>query len=449
MGVAVVVIANDFSAINVALPTMEKDFDTNINTIQWVVNAYALTFGVMIVTGGRLADMFGRRNAFFLGTAIFASMSALGGAAQTETWLIATRTLMGIGGALMWPAILGMTYALLPEDKAGLAGGIIIGAAGLGNAIGPLIGGVLTDALSWRWIFFLNVPISIFAVLVTYRLVKVAEPDEGRQQIDYPGIAAISIGLVSLLVALDQIDDWGLSDPRVLGMFALAAVLLVAFVPIERRAGAHALVPRAVMANESFRASCLAILLMSATFFAALLYLPQFMQHQLGYSPLGAGVGLLPFLATFATVSFVAGPLYERLGAKLLASVGAGCIAVAPLIFSLVASRSSYASLVPGMVVLGIGIGSFYPTATTAGVTSVEKSQTSLAGGIVYMFQIAGGSIGLGLTTTVFSSQASFVDGIEAAFRLDAALSLAGFLVALFFVGGRLLRRRSVESASA
>jgi EmrB/QacA subfamily drug resistance transporter len=449
MGSAVVVIANDFSAINVALPTMEKDFDTNINTIQWVVNAYALTFGVLIVTGGRLADMFGRRNAFFLGTAIFASMSALGGAAQTETWLIASRTLMGIGGALMWPAILGMTYALLPDDKAGLAGGIIIGAAGLGNAIGPLIGGVLTDALSWRWIFFLNVPISAFAILVTYRLVKVAEPDPDEQRIDYPGIAAISVGLVSLLVALDQIDDWGFGDPRVIGLFALAAVLLVAFVPIERRAGPHALVPRAVMANESFRASCLAILLMSATFFAALLYLPQFMQHQLGYSPLQAGLGMLPFLATFALVSFTAGPLYERLGAKLLASVGAACITIAPLAFSLVGSSSGLGSLIPGMVVLGIGIGSFYPTATTAGVTSVDESQTSLAGGIVYMFQIAGGSIGLGLTTTIFSAQASFVDGIQAAFRLDAALSLAGFLIALFFVGGRLLGRRTSEGASA
>jgi EmrB/QacA subfamily drug resistance transporter len=449
MGVAVVVIANDFSAINVALPTMEEDFDTNVNTIQWVVNAYALTFGVMIVTGGRLADMFGRRNAFFLGTAIFASMSALGGAAQSETWLIASRTLMGIGGALMWPAILGMTYALLPEDKAGLAGGIIIGAAGLGNAIGPLIGGVLTDALSWRWIFFLNVPISVFAVLVTHRLVKVTEPDAGEQRIDYPGIAAISVGLVSLLVALDQIDDWGFGDPRVIGMFALAVTLLVAFVPIERRAGKSALVPREVMANESFRASCLAILLMSATFFAALLYLPQFMQHQLGYSPLEAGLGMLPFLATFACVSFVAGPLYERLGAKLLASVGGLCIALAPFLFSLVGEDSGYTSLIAGMVVLGIGIGSFYPTATTAGVTSVDESQTSLAGGIVYMFQIAGGSIGLGLTTTVFSAQASFVDGIQAAFRLDAALSLVGFLVALFFVGGRLLSRRSSEGASA
>jgi EmrB/QacA subfamily drug resistance transporter len=445
MSMSVLVIANDFSAVNVAIPTMEKDFSTNVNTIQWVVNAYALTFGVMIVTGGRLADMFGRRRAFFLGTAIFASMSALGGAAQTETWLIATRVVMGIGGALMWPAILGMTFELLPAEKAGLAGGIILGAAGLGNAIGPLIGGVLTDALSWRWIFFLNVPISIFAVVVTYYLVHVKEPEAEAQRIDYPGIATLSIGLVSLLVGLDQVDDWGWGDPRVIGMFALAAVLIASFVPIERRAGLRALVPRAVLRNESFRASCVAITLMSATFFAALLYLPQFMQKHLDYSPLEAGVGVLPFLATFALVSFIAGPLYNRVGAKPLAVVGAGCITVAPFLFSQVTESSGYSALVPGMFVLGIGIGSFYPTATTAGVTSVDESQSSLAGGILYMCQIAGGAIGLGLTTTVFSAQDSFVDGIQAAFRLDAALSLLGFLVAAFFVGGRLLGGRAVR----
>jgi EmrB/QacA subfamily drug resistance transporter len=438
MGISVVVIANDFSAVNVALPTMEKDFHTNVNTIQWVINAYALTFGVMIVTGGRLADMFGRKRAFFLGTAIFASMSALGGAAQTETWLIASRVVMGIGGALMWPAILGMTYEILPEDKAGLAGGIVIGAAGLGNAMGPLIGGVLTDALSWRWIFFLNVPIAIFAVLVTYYMVRVKEPEVDEQRIDYLGITAISVGLVSLLVALDQVADWGWGDPRVIGLLAIAALFVAAFLPIERRAGMNALVPHDVMRNENFRSSCLAILFMSATFFAALLYLPQFMQNHLGYSPLEAGVGMLPFLATFAVVSFVAGPLYNRLGAKPLAALGAACITIAPFLFSLVGERSSYSSLIVGMVVLGIGIGSFYPTATTAGVTSVDESKTSLAGGIVYMFQIAGGSIGLGLTTAVFSAQESFVDGIQAGFRLDAGLSLVGFLIALFFVGGRL-----------
>jgi len=447
MGIAVVVIANDFSAINVALPTMEKDFDTNINTIQWVVNAYALTFGVMIVTGGRLADMFGRRNAFFLGTAIFASMSALGGAAQTETWLIATRTLMGIGGALMWPAILGMTYALLPEDKAGLAGGIIIGAAGLGNAIGPLIGGVLTQELSWRWIFFLNVPIAAFAVGVTWFLVHVKEPETGERRIDYPGIAAISVGLVSLLVALDQVADWGWTDPRVLALLALAAATLIAFVPIERRAGTHALVPKEVMRNESFTASCIAVLFMSATFFASLLYLPQFMEKQLDYTPLEAGVGMLPFLATFAAVSFVAGPLFNRLGAKTLAVFGAACITLAPFLFSMVDGDSGYGSLVLGMVVLGIGIGSFYPTATTAGVTSVDESQTSLAGGIVYMFQIAGGSIGLGLTTTVFSANVPpFIDGFQAGFRLDAAIALIGLAVSVLFVGGALLARREAAT---
>ena len=445
MSLSVLVIANDFSAVNVAIPTMEKDFSTNINTIQWVVNAYALTFGVMIVTGGRLADMFGRKRAFFLGTAIFASMSALGGAAQTEDWLIASRVVMGIGGALMWPAILGMTFELLPSEKAGLAGGIILGAAGLGNAIGPLIGGVLTDALSWRWIFFLNVPVAAFAVLVTYYLVEVKEPEGGDRRIDYPGIATISVGLVSLLVALDQVDDWGWGDPRVIAMLALAAVLIAAFVPIERRAGMSALVPRAVMRNESFRASCVAITLMSATFFAALLYLPQYMQKHLGYSPLEAGVGVLPFLATFALVSFVAGPLYNRVGAKPLAVLGAACITVAPFLFSQVSESSTYSALVPGMFVLGIGIGAFYPTATTAGVTSVDESQSSLAGGILYMCQIAGGAIGLGLTTTVFSAQGSFVDGIEAAFRLDAGLSLVGFLIALFFVGGRLFGRTPAD----
>jgi EmrB/QacA subfamily drug resistance transporter len=436
---AVVVIANDFTAVNVALPTMESDFDTDINTIQWVINAYALTFGVMIVTGGRLADMFGRRNAFFLGAAIFASMSALGGVAQTETWLIAARVAMGIGGALMWPAILGMTYELLPEEKAGLAGGIIIGAAGIGNALGPLLGGFLTDELSWRWIFFLNVPIAAFAVGVTYWLVHVSEPESGERRLDYPGIAALSVGLVSLLVALDQVADWGWGDPKVIALLVLAVVLVGLFVRLEGRAGSHALVPREVMRNESFTASCIAILFMAATFFAALLYLPQFMEKQLGYSALESGVGMLPFLAVFALASFAAGPLYNRLGAKPLAVVGAALITLGPLLLSFLDEASGYSALILGMVVLGIGAGSFIPTATTAGVTSVDDSQTSLAGGIIYMFQIAGGSIGLGLTTTVFSGAIPpFVDGVQAAFRLDAALSLVGLLVAIAFVGGRI-----------
>src|SRR5436190_20309866 len=181
MGVAVLVVATDFAALSVGLPSMETTFHSDLGTVRWVINGYALVFGVMIVTGGRLADMFGRRRAFVAGAAIFALFSVIGGAAQNTTWLIACRVLMGIGGALMWPAILGMTYAVLPESKAGLAGGLILGAAGIGNAMGPLLGGVLTDELSWRWIFFLNIPIAAFAVLVTWLKVHQPRPEVADQ----------------------------------------------------------------------------------------------------------------------------------------------------------------------------------------------------------------------------------------------------------------------------
>jgi MFS family permease len=153
MGVAVLVIANDFTALSVALPQIERAFRTDITSVQWVINSYALVFGVLIVPGGRLADIFGRRRIFFLGAALFATFSLLGGFAPALGWLIACRVLMGVGGAMMWPAILGMTYSLLPREKAGLAGGLILGAAGFGNAVGPLIGGALTDSLGWEWIF--------------------------------------------------------------------------------------------------------------------------------------------------------------------------------------------------------------------------------------------------------------------------------------------------------
>jgi Na+/melibiose symporter-like transporter len=257
-----------------------------------------------------------------------------------------------------------------------------------------------------------------------------------------PGVGALSIGLVALLLALDQVTDWGWSDPRILGLFGACVALLVTFAVVERHAGERALVPRDVIANRAFRAACLATLLMSAVLFAVLLFLPQFMQKILGWSPLEAGAGLLPLMGVFAITSFAAGPLYEHLGAKVVVSAGAVCLAAGTFLISLVGRDSGWGELVPGMVVTGLGVGLFYSSITTAAVTALDPSRSSLAGGIVYMFQIAGGSIGLGLTTAVFSSQIPpFADGIQAAFRLDAALSLIGFLIALFFVGGRLFGR--------
>jgi EmrB/QacA subfamily drug resistance transporter len=493
MAISVFVVANDVTALSVALPQIEQDFDSDVTTVQWVVSAYALVFGVLIVTGGRLADMLGRRRIFFIGAGIFAGFSLLAGAAQSDIWLIVCRALMGVGGAMMWPAVLGMTYDILPAERAALAGSLIIGSAGFGNAAGPLLGGVLTDALSWRWILFINVPIAGLACLVTWRSVRESKGAGADEGIDVAGVATLSVGLVALLLGLDQVTQWGWTDPRILGLFAACALLLVAFSFIERRAGARALVPREVMSNPAFRAACLATLLMSAVFFVVLLYLPQFMQKILDYSPLEAGAGLLPLMGVFAVTSFAAGPLYERIGAKPAVSAGAACLALGTFLISLIGPDSGWVALVPGMVVTGMGIGLFYSSITTAAVTALDPSRASLAGGIVYMFQVAGGSVGLGLTTTVFTTASqdrlqreakglsekeieevqgalagtesaaeivarqsaaaaerllelvrdAFVAGLNWSFRLVAGLALAGLLVAVLFVGGPLRRRRS------
>jgi EmrB/QacA subfamily drug resistance transporter len=493
MAISVFVVANDVTALSVALPQIEQDFDSDVTTVQWVVSAYALVFGVLIVTGGRLADMLGRRRVFFMGAGIFAGFSLLAGAAQSDIWLIVCRALMGVGGAMMWPAVLGMTYDILPAERAALAGSLIIGSAGFGNAAGPLLGGVLTDALSWRWILFINVPIAALACFVTWRSVRESKGAGADEGIDVPGVATLSVGLVALLLALDQVTQWGWTDPRILGLFAACALLLIAFSFIERHAGARALVPREVMGNPAFRAACLATLLMSAVFFVVLLFLPQFMQKILNYSPLEAGAGLLPLMGVFAVTSFAAGPLYERIGAKPAVSAGAACLALGTFLISLIGRDSGWAALVPGMVVTGMGIGLFYSSITTAAVTALDPSRASLAGGIVYMFQVAGGSVGLGLTTTVFTTASqdrlqreakglsekeieevqgalagtesaaeivarqsgaaaerllevvrdAFVAGLNWSFRLVALLALAGLLVAVLFVGGSLRRRRS------
>ncbi len=489
MGLGVFVIANDFTALNVALPNIEGDLDADVGSVQWVINAYALVFGMAIVTGGRLADMFGRRRIFFIGSILFAAFSLLGAFAPNLGTLIAARVGMGVGGALMWPAILGMTFAALPESKAGLAGGLILGVAGIGNAIGPLIGGVLTEAFDWRAIFVLNVPVAAIAMFVTWRKVH-QEEERSREGIDYVGMATLSGGLVLLLLGLDQAVDWGWGDPRVIAMFALAAILIVSFAVIEPRLGARALIPADVFANRRFRSACLVVLLLSAVFFSAILYIPQFFEKILGYSTVEAGLAMLPMLATFALTSFIAGPLYGRIGMRMAVGIGAGLIAAGQVLLAIfVGPEAGFLALAPGLLILGIGCGMFYPSVTTAAVTALDSARSSLAGGIVYMFQIAGGAVGLGASTAIFTASSenelgeqaaragvdlsahqqavmhgelagtdsaaaalaelphdvvaqierivhdSFANGVQTSFRAIAAVAVVGFLVAAFSLG--------------
>jgi EmrB/QacA subfamily drug resistance transporter len=490
MALAVFAIANDFTAMNVVLPALEQDLDTDLSRVQWVVNGYAIVFGVLIVPGGRLADLFGRKEMLALGAAIFAGFSFLGGLAPDITLLIVARILMGVGGALMWPAILGLMYAILPAEKAGLAGGLVIGVAGIGNAAGPVIAGALAES-SWRYIFFLNLPIAAIAVAATWRFVHVERARE-ESRIDYLGTALLSLSLLSLLVALTVAPTDGYGSPVVLVGFVVSAMAIVGFVVRERSAGESGLVPPSLIANRPFLWACLAVLAMAGTFFATLFYLPQFFQKILGHGTLAAGVMLLPFVGVFALASFGQNWLTGVIGTKAVISLGATCLFVGPFLFvGLLDETSGYGSVVPGMVVLGVGVGLFYSAVTTAALTAVEPSRSSLAGGLLYMFQIAGGAVVLALTTTVFLATSSaeiddgaqqvgislssselvdvqgvligtetgqalvaadpaqaeqltevvrdaFVSGMRWAFSFDALLAAAGLAIALLAVGGPL-----------
>jgi EmrB/QacA subfamily drug resistance transporter len=434
MALGIFVIANDFTALSVAVVPIENDLDTTLNRAQWVINAYTVVFGVMIVTGGRLADLYGRRRVFMIGAAIFAAFSLLGGLAPNIETLIAARALMGIGGALIWPSVLGMTYAVLPEDKASLAGGLVIGVAGLGNATGPLIAGLLTDVLSWRWVFFVNVPIAVLAMIVIRR--NVAESAAGRRVgVDYQGIASLSVAVILVLVGLDHGTAVGFTDPVVVAMMAVGILLLVAFAVIEARKGDDALVPRRVMKSRQFASAVLSVTLMSATFFGILVYIPQFLQKELGWSALQAGAGLLPMMLIFAGTSFLAGPLYNRIGARLVTGAGGICLTAGALGLAL-AITSGYPLLIPGLLLAGVGVGLYYSAITTVAVTAVSSEDNSLAGGIAYMGNVAGGSIGLGLNTAIVLLAASLADGIRIAFFVDAALGLVATAIVIVAIRG-------------
>ena len=437
MSVSILVVANDFTSLSVALPAIEESLHTDVTTVQWLITGFALVFGVLIVSCGRLADMFGRRRIFFLGAIVFAVASALAGMTSQAWELIAARLIMGVGGAMMWPSVLGMTFAMVPPDRQALAGSVVIGSAGIGNAAGPLLGGVLTDTVGWRWIFFLNVFIATAAFLITWLVVKDDTPQYRNEKIDFLGVGTLSVCLLALLLALDIGTDAGWTDPLILGLFGMSIVFGLVFTGVERRAGDNALLPDNVVANREFLAAGVATLMMSAIFFAALLYLPQFMTKQLGFSALESGAGLLPMMLTFALSSFVAGPLYEKLGPRIIVSLGAIALASGMFMLSDLTRHSTFADLIPGMVVLGVGIGLFYSSITTVGISALKPEQSSLAGAIIYMFQIAGGSIGLGLNTAIVVSSPALASGINRAFEFNGLVALLGLIVALTFIRGR------------
>ena len=263
--------------------------------------------------------------------------------------MIAARAFMGIGGAMMWPSVIGMIYAIVPASRSGLAGGIVIGVAGLGNSVGPLVGGAFTELLSWRWIFLVNVPIALVAGLVVRRTVpesKVAT----RARVDALGVATLSAAVILILVALDigSGEATGFASPPVVAMLVLGVALLPVFAVQQRHRGEDALVPRRVMSRRTFTGAVLSILCMGTVLFGVLLYVPQYLEKDLGWGPFAAGAALLPLQAVFAAVSFAAGPLYQRVGGRTVLTAGAGCLTGGALLLAALTGHG-YPPLVPSL----------------------------------------------------------------------------------------------------
>ena len=448
MVLASFMVASDITSLGVILPKIESQFDAQVATVQWVVNAYTLVFGMLLIAGGRLADQLGRRRMLFIGVAIFGAASVIAGAAPGVFWLIGARALMGVGGALMWPPTLSISYSIMPKSKAALAGGIILGAMGLGAAAGPLIGGALAEFASWRWVLFVNVPISALVIVVARLKLRIPSPPRRRERIDYAGIAALAVSLLALLLALDQASDWGFGDYRIIGLLAFSALLLAAFVAIERRAGEAALVPSRLLRERTLSSALGARVLIAGAWFVPLVYLPGLMEKVYDYSPIEAGLGMLPMMLAFTVVSFAAGPLYPRTGAKLM---GVGGIAVqlcGAVLLLPITPHSGYGVLLPGLLLLGAGFGFCAAALNTAGVMAVPSEHASLAGAMLYMSQLVGGSIGLGGATTILTTTAAVhLRDAAAALELKSSQLQAAFGVLSGGESGRTLLKRFPNSA--
>ena len=401
MGIGILAIAVDLTSINVAIPAIQKSFNVSIETVEWMISGFMLAFGVLLVTAGRLADTYGRKKIFLIGMAIFGAASLVGGLSQDAGLLIAMRVMQGVGGSILWPSVIGITFASVSKQHKGLAMGLVFGIAGIGNSLGPLVGGILTEDISWRWVLFANVPMAVIAVFITYFIVDEQSGENIEKRIDFPGIATISIALVSFLYAINQSTSWGWLSEKTVGLLIVSAVSIFLFFKLERNKE-NALIPADVMKNGQFMRYCLTISVLAPTFFLIFLYLPQYLEKFLGFSPIEAGAGVVPAVITFAIMSPFAGKVFNALGARM--SIFLGMLITAIGTFGLVffGFKGAYINMVLPCLICGVGIGIALACINTAAVGSVDESRASLAGGLTMLFQMGGAALGIAIVTTIF-----------------------------------------------
>jgi len=393
----------DITIVNVALPDIQRALHASFSDLQWVIDAYALTLAAFLLTSGSLADMYGRRLLYLIGLAVFTCASALCGFAANPIMLQLSRGLQGVGGAIMFAVSLALLADAFRGRDRGIAFGVWGAVTGLAVAIGPLIGGVLTSGLSWRWIFFVNIPIGIAALAISWsRVAESRAPQASRP--DWLGFALFTVALATLVYGLIEANDRSFTSGLVLSCFAVAAVLLIAFVLAEMRV-AHPMFELALFRVPTFNGGLVAAFGLSASIFSVLLYLVLYLQDILGYSPLGAGVRVLFLSGGILVTATVAGRLSSRVPVRLLIGPGLILVGVSLLLMRGLTAASSWTHLIPGMIVGGLGVGLVNPPLASTAVGVVPPQKAGMASGINSTFRQVGIATGIALLGALFSNK--------------------------------------------
>lgn len=442
LAVSQLLIVVDATIVNVALAAIRDDLGFAAHDLQWVITAYTLAFGGLLVLGGRLADRFGRRRMFVVGSLVFAVASLLGGWAETSVVLVAARAAQGVGAAVMAPAALALLMAVFPVGRERtMALGVWAGVTAGGTALGLILGGVLTQALSWPWVFWINVPVAAAAVALAVAVLPAGRGERG-EGMDVAGAVTVTGGLIALVYGLVRSTEAGWTSPGTLGALGAALVLLVAFGVLQAR-GAHPLVPPRLMRIRGVWGADVIGLIFGVAIYALFFFLSLFLATALEYGPVSVGLAFLPMTVAIAIAARLAGGPLAAVRPDRLAVTGSLLVAAGLAVLTRVGPDAGYADTVlPGVVLAGFGLGLAFVPLTTAAVSSADPSDSGVASALFNAGQQLGGAIGLAVLTTASatrtarlvsegeSATAAATAGWSLGFAIGAATALTGAVIA-------------------
>jgi EmrB/QacA subfamily drug resistance transporter len=451
---ALFMIMLDNTVVNVALPAIQRELGITRAELEWTVAAYALTFASLLLTGGKLGDLFGRRLIFVIGLIVFTTSSLFCGLSSSGAELITARAVQGIGAALMMPATLSIISATFAVRERGMAIGIWAGVSAMALAIGPLLGGVITEHISWNWIFYVNVPIGIAGVVAAILVVPESKDTSREQRLDLPGVLTSGIGLLAIVYALIEANQYGWTSARILGLLVIGAVALAAFVLLEM----HQRLPMldlSLFRSGTFAGANLVAILVTLAMFGIFVFFPIYMQTFLGWSPIQAGAALLPWTLMIVVFAPIAGKLSDRVGSRWLMAGGMSVVAVCCLLLSTVTLHSGFWNMVPAFLLGGLGMSFVMTPMSAAAMGAAPVDKAGVASGVLNTFRQVGVALGIGVMGAIVADRAAaaarggatppeaFVHGLTFGMRVSAAICFGGAIAA-----GILVRRYRHADAS-